>query len=72
MSRQSKSSSSTAPQTRTTPSASGGMQTPAPTALTHQQIAQRAYEIFLARGAQHGRDQDDWYQAETELRLGKQ
>jgi hypothetical protein len=45
---------------------------PAATAPTHDQIAQRAYEIFLARGEQHGRDQDDWYQAETELRLGKQ
>jgi hypothetical protein len=39
---------------------------------TPEQIAVRAYEIFIARGSQHGRDQDDWYQAENELRLGKQ
>ena len=30
-------------------------------------IARRAYELFLARGAQHGRDMDDWLQAEREL-----
>jgi hypothetical protein len=30
-------------------------------------IAQRAYELFLARGAQHGHDIDDWLQAEREL-----
>lgn len=36
------------------------------------QIAVRAYEIFIARGAQDGRDQEDWYQAENELRLGRQ
>jgi hypothetical protein len=36
------------------------------------QIARRAYEIFLARGGQHGRDADDWLQAERELRLGRQ
>jgi hypothetical protein len=31
------------------------------------QIQQRAYEIFVARGATPGRDQDDWLQAEREL-----
>jgi hypothetical protein len=30
-------------------------------------IAQRAYELFLARGKQHGHDLDDWLQAEREL-----
>jgi hypothetical protein len=30
-------------------------------------IARRAYELFLARGAQPGRDLDDWLQAEREL-----
>jgi hypothetical protein len=30
-------------------------------------IARRAYELFLARGAKHGRDLDDWLQAEREL-----
>jgi hypothetical protein len=39
---------------------------------TYDQIAVRAYEIYLARGGEHGRDQDDWYQAERELVLGRQ
>lgn len=30
-------------------------------------IACRTYELFLARGAQHGRDLDDRLQAEREL-----
>jgi hypothetical protein len=39
---------------------------------SYEQIAARAYEIYLARGGEHGRDQDDWYQAERELSLGRQ
>jgi Protein of unknown function (DUF2934) len=39
---------------------------------TYEQIAVRAYEIYLARGSEPGRDQDDWYQAERELSLGRQ
>lgn len=34
---------------------------------TQEEIAQRAYEIFLARGGEPGRDEDDWRQAESEL-----
>ena len=30
-------------------------------------IALRAYELFLARGGQHGGDLEDWLQAEREL-----
>lgn len=36
--------------------------------ITHEAIAQRAYEHFLARGRQHGRDMEDWLSAEKELR----
>ena len=32
-----------------------------------QEIRDRAYEIYLQRGAQHGSDLDDWLQAEREL-----
>jgi len=32
-----------------------------------EEIARRAYEIFQARGADHGRDFEDWLQAEREL-----
>jgi hypothetical protein len=42
------------------------------TVLTHEQIARRAYEIFLARGGEHGHHEQDWAQAERELRLGRQ
>jgi hypothetical protein len=38
---------------------------------THEQIARRAYELFLARGGKHGRHEDDWHQAERELKLGR-
>jgi hypothetical protein len=31
------------------------------------QIAQRAYERFIARGYQHGHDLEDWLGAEREL-----
>lgn len=34
---------------------------------TDDQIAPRAYEIFLARGATHGQDVEDWLRAEREL-----
>ena len=33
----------------------------------HVKIARRAYELFLARGSEHGRDLDDWLRAEREL-----
>lgn len=32
-----------------------------------QQIAQRAYELHIARGKQDGRDLDDWLDAEREI-----
>ncbi len=31
-------------------------------------IARRAYEIYCERGGEHGRDMDDWLQAESELK----
>jgi len=43
-----------------------------PSRLASERIAARAYEIFVARGSEHGHDQEDWYQAERELRLGRQ
>lgn len=33
----------------------------------HGEVARRAYELFLARGAQHGSDCQDWLEAEREL-----
>lgn len=39
---------------------------------SHEQVARRAYEIFLARGGTPGNPEQDWFQAERELRLGRQ
>ena len=33
-----------------------------------QQIAERAYALYLERGAEHGHALDDWLQAEQEVR----
>lgn len=38
--------------------------------VTHDQIAQRAYEIFVERGRPEGRDLEHWLLAETQLRQG--
>ncbi len=32
-----------------------------------EQIARRAYEMFLNRGGDHGHDLEDWLKAEREL-----
>jgi hypothetical protein len=39
-----------------------------PYKIAESEIARRAFEIYCQRGAQHGRDMDDWLQAERELR----
>jgi hypothetical protein len=36
--------------------------------LSHDDIAARAYELFLVEGAPHGRDVEHWLRAEHELR----
>ena len=36
-------------------------------APTHDEIAQRAYDHYLERGASDGTDVDDWLKAEREL-----
>lgn len=33
----------------------------------HGDVARRAYELFLARGEQHGSDLHDWLEAERQL-----
>jgi len=35
--------------------------------ITHDQIAQRAYEIWLAKGRPHGLEQQNWYEAKADL-----
>lgn len=38
------------------------------TAPTHEDIACRAYELYERRGGAHGRDWEDWFQAERDLK----
>jgi len=38
---------------------------------THDQIAKRAYELYLARGSLDGYSEEDWLLAEAELRNRK-
>ncbi len=49
--------------------AAGGTLDPLPqlATVTESDIACRAYELYLARGCEHGNDVDDWCQAEREL-----
>lgn len=35
---------------------------------TRERIAQRAYELYERRGCENGRDMEDWFAAESELR----
>jgi Protein of unknown function (DUF2934) len=39
-------------------------------AATIEEIRRRAYQLYLERGEQHGRDLDDWLQAKRELEGG--
>ena len=43
---------------------------PAPVTLdpSYDEIAEAAYRRYLSRGGSHGRDFDDWIEAERELR----
>ncbi len=41
-------------------------------AVDHQRIVERAQQKFRARGGHHGRDIDDWLEAEAELRAAPQ
>jgi Protein of unknown function (DUF2934) len=36
--------------------------------VTARDVARRAYDIYIARGCEHGHDVEDWLQAERELR----
>ena len=38
---------------------------------SYEEIAEAAYRRYLERGGEHGRDFDDWVEAERSLREGK-
>jgi len=35
--------------------------------IVHDQIALRAFELYLERGGEHGHDVEDWLRAEREV-----
>ena len=35
--------------------------------IDRENVARRAYERYQQRGGEHGRDQQDWFEAEREL-----
>jgi len=43
-------------------------QSPQPAIITDNEIACRAYDLYLARGREDGHDLEDWLEAERELR----
>jgi len=46
-------------------------QTTEPSIDLQEQIRLRAYQLYEQRGSEHGRDLDDWLQAESEVTQGK-
>jgi DUF2934 family protein len=50
---------------KTAKAAQGGSARSAP---THDAIAVRSYELYLARGGEPGHAEEDWLRAETELK----
>lgn len=50
------------------PDASLALEYPYGSLKLHEEIRQRAYELYEKRGRKHGHDVDDWLKAETELR----
>ncbi|HVU49403.1 MAG TPA: DUF2934 domain-containing protein [Polyangia bacterium] len=59
-----KTEKTSAPKTSKAKSAKAVVRKRAP---THEEIAIRSYELYLARGAEPGHAEEDWLQAEREL-----
>jgi hypothetical protein len=60
-------SNGTAPRRRTT-NRKSVLPAPDPPRPQGDDIAGRAFEIFLSRGGAHGHDREDWLQAERDVR----
>ena len=41
---------------------------PAPAKVTREQIAKRAHEIWVKNGCKHGQDEQNWLEAERQLK----
>ena len=57
-------------ESHTTSTQSGREEVSVGNSARDDEIRRRAYEIYLERGEQPGRDLDDWLQAEGELQGG--
>jgi len=68
MSSKPKSNGGTVPQTTSAQAEAGEVSVR--NAVRTEEIRRRAYEIYLERGEQPGRELDDWLQAEGELERG--
>lgn len=53
---------------RTRQSTTRRIKTPTSMIPTESDVASRAYQLFVQRGGEHGRDWEDWLIAERELR----
>ena len=53
---------------RTTPTMQPSQAGKSSSAIPHEKIAHRAYQKWCQRGCQHGAHQQDWLEAEAELR----
>jgi hypothetical protein len=49
------------------PPTAPGLKAAASARPTHDDVAARAYELFVRRGGEHGQDWEDWLLAEREL-----
>lgn len=68
--RRSASATSSPSRVRATAQATTAQATTAPaTEPSYDEIAEAAYHRYLSRGGSHGRDFDDWVEAERDLRL---
>ena len=68
MSSKPKGNGSTEPQATSSQAETGDV--PGGNSAPAEEIRRRAYEIYLERGEQQGRELDDWLQAERELERG--
>ncbi len=53
---------------RTTPTMQSSQAGKSSSAIPHEKIAHRAFQKWCQRGCQHGAHQQDWLEAEAELR----
>ena len=60
------------PRKATKASGTGTRQRPAAAESAEETIRQRAYELHLERGGAHGRDMDDWLEAERQVQARQQ